>query len=51
MELWAIQSQDVQVQKMWKPVQGTLHGKYIEICFERTQRWFRKKQGAQGNTR
>ena len=32
---------------MRKSVQGILHGKYIEICVERAQRWFGKGQSEQ----
>ena len=49
-ELWAIQSQDVQMHKMWEPVQGTLQGKHIEICFERAQRWFGTSHSEQGDS-
>jgi hypothetical protein len=48
-ELWAIQSQDVQMHKMWKPVQGALQGKHIKICFERTQWWFGTSHSEQGD--
>lgn len=51
MELWPIQSQNVKMHKMWKPVQGTLHGKYVEICFERIQWWLGKGHSEQRDNR